>query len=632
MRLQKYIKISLLILVILLILFTPNSYAKEAIQSIESAPIEKSRLLSKTSFLNDKILLASTEFDLRDRINIVVKNQGDANYCWAFASTTTLETNLELTKNEVYDFSERHIAYSTARFFLDGLNAYGHSRDLNDGGNSSLAMAYYTSGRGPILEEEMPFSNSLSQIYLHEIENKTVKKKVADYVVFPPILKVKDEYGNIRYTNEEESINYEYEDVLNNRERIKSHIMNYGSVTAMTVSGNPYNQYYNYNLDYPAFYCEDISVGVNHQISIIGWDDNYPVENFNEAHRPSEPGAYLVLNSHGTDGLYKYGCYYISYEDAYIESGLVGVINVEDIDYDNIYQYDPLGISSSIYYEGLNSLYGANVFKKNKNIVEQLNEISIANFIEQDVEIYVNSKSGDLSFDELEKVETETNTIRQGYTTLKLKNPIELTGEEFAIVVKYINRGNVAHIGIENILEPYWLTANSKSGESYYSTDGENWIDFKDTNYNRANVCIKAFTTRCGYNITSDKYKVEEDIIYRIPPNTKVEDFLDNLDLAIDTQLKKDNKELTSDEFITTGTEFIIDNSKTFTLIVIGDIDEDGEVGLYDMVKVKHHLIGLDELPNNLMVIAADVDGSNEIDLFDVSKLKFHCIELEIIK
>ncbi len=38
-------------------------------------------------------------------------------------------------------------------------------------------------------------------------------------------------------------------------------------------------------------------------MTIIGWDDNYPKENFIEGHQPSENGAWLVKNSWGSGEL-----------------------------------------------------------------------------------------------------------------------------------------------------------------------------------------------------------------------------------------------------------------------------------------------------------------------------------------
>ena len=53
-----------------------------------------------------------------------------------------------------------------------------------------------------------------------------------------------------------------------------------------------------------------------HAVQIIGWDDNYAVENFKKSFRPQNPGAWLIKNSWGTgtgDGFL-----WISYEDKYL--------------------------------------------------------------------------------------------------------------------------------------------------------------------------------------------------------------------------------------------------------------------------------------------------------------------------
>ena len=134
MRKRIYTKICLLI--IACIIFAPISLAKEEIQLIETAPLEKSKIILKKSLLNDKILLSSTEFDLRSRIDISVKNQKSTQGCWTFSSMTALETNLNLLKNEVFDFSERHMEYATSRYFKDGENLLGHNRTVGTGRKS----------------------------------------------------------------------------------------------------------------------------------------------------------------------------------------------------------------------------------------------------------------------------------------------------------------------------------------------------------------------------------------------------------------------------------------------------------------------------------------------------------------
>jgi len=55
-----------------------------------------------------------TTYDLREHINIEVKNQMNTGLCWGFSANTTVETYLALN-NKTYDFSERHIEYNTAK-------------------------------------------------------------------------------------------------------------------------------------------------------------------------------------------------------------------------------------------------------------------------------------------------------------------------------------------------------------------------------------------------------------------------------------------------------------------------------------------------------------------------------------
>lgn len=519
------------------------------------------------------------------------------------------------------------MVYATAKTFTDGINPLGHNREVKSGGNSSIAMAYYTSGRGPVLESDMPFSLNEEQISLSEIKGKTVQKKVTDYIVFPTILKSKNSDGSINYTDEQKTTSYTEAQVEENRNNIKQHIMKYGAVTAMTISGSAYNEYYNYSLEYPAFYCDNPNLDLNHQISIIGWNDEYAVENFNEQHRPTKPGAYLILNSYGTEGFYKYGCYYISYEDAYIEMGITGVINAENIDYDKIYQYDPLGISSSVCLGEEKILYGANVFSKNKDVVEQINEISISSLVSQNFELYINNEDGELAQNKLQKVETEENFIRQGYTTIKLKNPVKLTGEKFAIVVKYIGNKQKAYIGVESPSKTYWATATSNSGESYYSQDMNTWTDLVSAGLTNVNICIKAFTTEVEPVLKSDSYAIEEDLIYKILPNTKLEDFKNKLQGVEIAKILKNDIELKNGDIITTNTTLVTNNNKTYTLVVTGDITETGKLTVTDVSKLKLHMAEL-ELLDEIQQKAADVNYTKTITITDLSRMKLALVGL----
>ena len=67
-------------------------------------------------------------------------------------------------------------------------------------------------------------------------------------------------------------------------------------------------------------YYQNKYTGTNHEVTVVGWDDNFPVENFNASCRPTNPGAWLIKNSWGkTYG--DFGYFWLSYEDPSIALG-----------------------------------------------------------------------------------------------------------------------------------------------------------------------------------------------------------------------------------------------------------------------------------------------------------------------
>ena len=122
----------------------------------------------------------------------------------------------------------------------------------------------------------------------------------------------------------------------------------------------------------------------NHAVTVVGWDDTFPVSAFREGYQPPAAGAWIVKNSWGEDWG-KDGYFWLSYYDQSL-SGLESFEYVVDednrqmdhlslLDYDNM----PAAIVSSTLFE--QPVYTANIFEVEEDSVLQ----------------YVSAMTGDLN-------------------------------------------------------------------------------------------------------------------------------------------------------------------------------------------------------------------------------------------
>ena len=348
--------------------------------------------------------------------------------------------------------------------FQIALTICGYNREVGTGGDGRMAFNSYVSGNGPVLEKNMPFTNVGKKISLSNIQNKKPAIKITDFVLLP-----------------------------SNRDTIKQHIIANGAVSSSTCASSKDLLNY-YNTSTKSYYYDGNSQYTNHAISIIGWDDNYDKNNFNVNHRPKNNGAYLVLNSSGT-GFGNNGCYYISYEDPFIEYNVTGIENTGSVNYDNIYQHDPYGMNCTM--KGYETIYAANVFTKDINSIEELTEVSIATFADVNCTVYVNSVDGNLSLSQLKQVST-AKQLTPGYHTIKLICPVTLAGSKFVVAVKYEPVNGITCVTMESPDGALWKYAKTKVGESFLiNASSGSYVDLKTYPEGYAidaNVCIKAFT------------------------------------------------------------------------------------------------------------------------------------------
>ena len=462
----------------------PKQYNIIAPQSTSTYLNRMNNLFKLTDILEDSL---DKEYDLRNIIlnNVKVRDQMQTDSCWAFAGIGMLESSLGMNdyklKNtqNIYDFSERHMFYASKRSFFNNnqVNEYGYTTD-HSGGNFNEVRNYFTNGMGAIEEPDMPFENNEEYINLSEIQNKDTVTTLYDTIEFEDV----DDIGKTQLMA-----------------KMKQTISNYGGIFAGVHGAQLMSDAYNNSTG--AIYCDpndvENSYTMNHAVVIIGWDDNYSKDNFNEAHRPSSNGAWIVKNSWGdklttnllqqkqtlydryTEQYNEKGWYsaeqipddyiiqlyiangygegkvsiegenivvevgdqgymYISYEDKNIYSNLYGVAKASnEKDYDKLYQHDKIAANIPISYTA-NSGYIANKFTRDSGKTEYLDKVSFYTYQEVTCEVYVNSEDGDLINTKLNKVNLKNGssiTVEPGYHTLEFAEPVQLTGSSFVVAL-----------------------------------------------------------------------------------------------------------------------------------------------------------------------------------------------------
>ena len=420
-----------------------------------------------------------------------IRDQQNSGICWAFAATSTLEIFLKKTYNRDFLLSPLHMFYTTSNNYLTLNNGYAYSR-TSTGGNYNHAASYLISNYGPVLETDMPFNNNLVTQYPETLASK---KPVVD------VNEIKIVNSFVKQPCTANQIN-----------EIKSAVLNYGAVTANVFFDNKY-----YEEKTGAIYYNEKGES-NHEVVIVGWDDNYDRAQFNSSVQPTNNGAFIIQNSYGnTFG--KNGLNYVSYDDNIICSqGFMAIVDTDFAISDNEYNYNKLSPTTNYKVHVKKEAYAMNIFRK-KSSLETLSKIT---FFATDIgtyELYL--YDGDASNTQISNMTKigEGTIDHTGYISHKFdKSTYQLTNSHFSIVVyfKYKNHEYpISYVTYEDGNKFYQHLKNYKInlGQGYVSSDGKTWKDLAKELNSYAAIAIQAYTDTSSLEISDYQLRKENNTV-----------------------------------------------------------------------------------------------------------------------
>lgn len=424
------------------IIYVPVNEICEALNYSCNINLETNAVVLKKIAEEEKLPAA---YDMREHDRVSpVRDQGIYGTCWAFASLAALESTIRPAENPV--FSVDHMALN---------NSFNVSPF--DGGEYYMSIAYLAAWQGPVLEEDDPYGDNQT------VNGLSAVKHLEEAII------LKDK----------------------NYEAIKSSVYKYGGVETVIYCDmkNATSSSYYYNRNRSSYYYDGDQTP-NHDVVIVGWDDNYPKEYFNT--EPAGDGAFICKNSWGKD-FGDEGFFYISYYDTNIGMNSVVYTKLGNSDnYDKIYQSDLMGEVGTMGFDDRPEAYFANVYTAGKN--ETLKAVSFyATGPKTTYDVYVVTDFTDVS-DLQQRTKVASGEMQyEGYYTINLNEAVPLPDDrKFAVVVHVNTQDSTMPIAIEYNNDEKTANFDITDGEGYISLYGTKWSSAEQEN--DCNVCLKAFT------------------------------------------------------------------------------------------------------------------------------------------
>ncbi len=386
----------------------------------------------KLTLINNTINVTSlpSKFDLRDWGWVThVRDQGSMGACWTFGTSGAIESAVLRYLGLEIDISENNMQDTSLQYYRYG------TKTMIEGGSILRGALYALSWFGVISSEYdsydefgkiSPIIAANNSIHFQDVVFIPVRKNLTDN---NPLKEALIKYGAVGITYYAEQFAPEYN----------------------SATGAQYS---------------NVTKGVNHGVTLIGWDDNYSASNF--LNTPPGDGAWIFKNSwgknQGNDG-YFYASYYDANFATLVESYAFVLENT--VEYNMNYQMDIGGI---VTFKQANEY--ANAFAAvADDLIAGIGTYFNATGADYIVEVYVN--------DVLKLNQSGTSPF-YGFHTIKLDSYIP------------VKKGDVFAVNIKSTAVPILIESRQHypEGLSLYLMNGT-WVNASDNN----TVCaIKVYT------------------------------------------------------------------------------------------------------------------------------------------